>query len=278
MAVLNAEDPTPLYVGSEGGGAGELNQIYLVGDSSKVIKGSRLLEGQAGDGLAVPTLDYWEDHEILESVEYSIDKKTFADFREVEVRPPGNLDDTWYKGRIKRELDPGWLTKIDGTLVKVRPSLEYYFKVCDERSISDCDAVDYDVLLAIADFDGDEIFEADEVFNISLATCGPDETSFVAEVDITDDLDVDDDPATLEVFNQAANGLVRGENNNKLRSTGCVWTADNALTPLDPDITGRKCRFRANPKAIEELPFTLQDLVNEGVIADVNALDCSSTP
>jgi len=93
MAVLNAEDPTPYYVGSEGGGADELNQIYLVGDSSKVVKGVRLLEGQVGDGLAVPTLDYWEDHEILESVEYNIDKKTFADFREVGVRPPGNLDE-----------------------------------------------------------------------------------------------------------------------------------------------------------------------------------------
>jgi hypothetical protein len=275
--VLNAEDPIPFYVGSEGGGSDELNQTYVVGDSSNLIDDVRFLDGEIGDGLLVPKSGIWKDTELLEHPVYNIDKRTFADFREVEVRPPGNLDDTWYKGRIKRELDPGWLTKIDGTLVKVRPSLEYYFKVCDERSISDCDAVDYDVLLAIADFDGDEIFEADEVFNISLATCGPDETSFVAEVDITDDLDVDDDPATLEVFNQAANGLVRGENNNKLRSLGCGWTADNAATDLDPDITGRKCRFRANAKDENELPFTPQDLVNEGVIADVGDLDCTST-
>ena len=105
--------------------------------------------------------------------------------------------------------------------------MNYYFKVCGKGGTSDCGAVDYDVVLAIADFDGDEIFEPDEVFDISLKTCGPDETSFVAEVDVTDNLDVDDDPATVEVFNQAANGGVKGENNNKLRSLGCGWTAND---------------------------------------------------
>jgi hypothetical protein len=272
-AVLNAEDPIPFYVGVKGGGNGELNQVFLVGYDDQFL-GVQTVKAREGFNLDFST---WNEKSPKEVPEYNVDKKTWADFREVEVRPPGNLDDTWYKGRIIRKLNKGWLTKNDGTLVKVKPNLQYYFKMCDEGSISDCGAVDYDVLLAIADFDGDEIFEADEVFIISLETCGPDETSFVATLDITDDLDVDGDPATLEVFNQAANGRVRGENNNKLLSRGCVWTADNAATPLDPDITGQRGKFKANPIDENELPFTLQDLVDEGVIADVNALNCSST-
>jgi hypothetical protein len=162
-------------------------------------------------------------------------------------------------------------------LTKVAPRLEYFFKLCDEGGTSDCGAVDYDVVLAIADFDGDGDYEADEVFDISLATCGPSETSFVAELDITDDLDVDGDPVTVEVFNQDANGEVRGSNNNKLKSRGCGWTANNAATAFDPDITGRKCRFNANPKAEDELPFTAQDLVDQEVISDVSDLNCTST-
>jgi hypothetical protein len=274
-AVLNAEASIPFYVGVEKGATDESTQIYLVGYSAMAVGGVETLDAYEGRNL---DFDKWNGGSGIDITEYNFDEKTYADFRLVEERPPGNLDDTWYKGKINRRINTGWLTKNDGTLVKVRPDLQYFFKVCDEGSISDCGAVDYDVLLAIADFDGDEIFEADEVFLIHLATCGPDETSFVAELDITDDLDVDNDPATVEVFNQTANGKMRGDSNNKMLSKGCVWTADNALTPLDPDITGRKCRFDARPIDESELPFTLQDLVNEGVIADVNALDCSSTP
>jgi len=187
----------------------------------------------------------------------------------------GNLDDTWYEGKIRPKNTRGWLTKNDGTLVRVEPSLQYFFKVCNERIISDCGGVEYNVVLAIADFDGDGIFKADEVFNIFLATCGPSETSFVAELEITGEF-VDNDAATVEVFNQAANGQVLGVN-NRLLSLGCGWTADGSGTALDPDITGQTCRFLAKRIDENELPFTPQDLVDEGVINDVSDLDCSST-
>jgi hypothetical protein len=191
------------------------------------------------------------------------------------IHAQGNLDDTWYKAKF--QSTQGWLTGTEGSLVKVKPSgLQYFFKVCDEGGISDCGAVDYDVVLAIADFDGDGVFEADEVFDISLATCGPLETSFAAELNITDVLDVDGDPVTVEVFNQVANGQVTGSK-NKLQSKGCVWTANNAVTAFDPDIIGQKCKFKADQIDESKLPFTLQDLVDAGVIAEVDDLNCTST-
>jgi len=198
-----------------------------------------------------------------------------------EVGPQGNFDDTWYRGSIKNKYHQGWLTGDSGDLVKVKASLNYYFRVCDdEKRTSDCDGVEYHVVLAIADFDGDGIFEADEVFNIFLKTCGLGETSFVAEVDVTDGhfvvTDPNDQPLTFEVFNQATNGRVKGEGGNKMRSRGCGWTSDSAATDLDPDITGRKCRFNADPIPIDELPFTAEDLLANGVIADVDDLNCNS--
>jgi hypothetical protein len=195
----------------------------------------------------------------------------------VEVRPPGNLDDTWYRVRVKPEFNRGSAIGPDGIWDRVALEQKYYFKVCDEGSISDCGAVDYDVLLAIADFDRDGVFEADEVFDLSLSTCGSSETSWVAQVDIADKLDIDGNASTSEVFNQSVNGLMVGYKNNVGRSRGCVWTADFAPTTLDPDITGQICEFDVLPTAEEKLPFTLQDLVDQGVIADVSDLYCSST-
>ncbi len=167
--------------------------------------------------------------------------------------------------------------------MKVKASLDYYFRVCDEGRTGDCGGVEYNVVLAIADFDGDGIFQADEVFNIFLKTCDPSEVGFVAEVEVTDGhfevTDLSDEPIILEEFNLAANGKTkdRGTGVYRLRSRGCGWTADSAATDLNPDITGRKCRFNANPIAIEELPFTAEDLVAEGVISDVSDLNCAST-
>ena len=198
------------------------------------------------------------------------------------VPAKGNFDDTWYRGRIKNQYHQGWLTGDSGDLVKVKANLNYYFRVCDdEERTSDCAGVEYHVVLAIADFDRDGIFQADEEFDIFLKTCGFGETSFVAEVDVTDGhfvvTDPNDQPLTLEVFNQATNGGVKGEGGNKMRSGGCGWTSDSAATDLNPDITGRKCRFIADPVPIDELPFTAEDLVAEGVISDVSDLNCAST-
>ena len=53
-AVLNAEDPIPFYVGSEGGGSDEANQIYVVGDNAIDTDDGLFLDGEVGDNLLIP--------------------------------------------------------------------------------------------------------------------------------------------------------------------------------------------------------------------------------
>ena len=58
-AVLNAEDPIPFYVGVEGGGNDEFNQVFIVGYGSTEIKGVQTVDAEGSQRIIDPHTWAW---------------------------------------------------------------------------------------------------------------------------------------------------------------------------------------------------------------------------
>jgi hypothetical protein len=190
----------------------------------------------------------------------------------------GDLDATWWKARIQGDSRLFTIDS-DGDVEKIKLSGDFYFKTCDAADpdiLSICDGVEYLTPLAIADFDDDGIFELDEVFDFTVFTCGDDESGFlwfIVAVDIADEVD----PVGLV---GEGLGRVKGEETKKLRANvgdgGGAVEVDDLGLGFGPNGYFRKISVKANPVAVEDLPFTLDDLVDEGIIGVPGDLDCLS--
>ncbi len=193
----------------------------------------------------------------------------------------GILDSTWYKGKIQGDSRAFVISDVTGEVEKFKLNGDFYFKVCTPDGVepNSCLGEDYDVVLAIADFDGDGDFELTEVFILGINTCGLTENTFTWLIEI-DDID------WFGLFEEVAEidgvgvGKVKGDPAVNLRANsgnGGGAVTINDTTGLNfPDGVFRKISLKADPIAVEDLPFTLEELLAAGIIEAIDELVCFS--